>query len=137
MELEQERKTRTAESNNRVDHHPRKVIPYKEYAAHKAAEGKALTTSKPTSEDEENWNEELPLFPHEIPPAAKPVLPSQKDEWKLMVDQDPHSGSVAGDSGHGMMAVTPEDEPVNSNKELIRAVAETNENVSAVNLSNV
>ena len=55
MELEQEGKTRTAESNNRADHHPRKVIPYKEYAAHQAAKGMALTTSKPTLEDEENW----------------------------------------------------------------------------------
>ena len=108
MELEQEGKTRTAESNNTADHHPRKVIPYKEYAAHKAAEGRALTTSKPTLEDEENWDEEQPLPPCEIPPAAKPVLPSQEDEWKLMVNQDPHSGSVAGDSGHGTMAVTPE-----------------------------
>ena len=28
------------------------------------------------------------------------MVPSQEDEWKLMVDQDSHSGSVAGDSGH-------------------------------------
>ena len=103
-------KTRTAESNNRTDHHPRKVIPYKEYAACKAAEGKALTNRKPTLEDEEM---PLPPPPNKTPPAAKPVLPSQEDEWKLMVDQDPHSRSVAGDSGHGTMAVTPEDEPVN------------------------
>ena len=33
VEPEGERKTRTAESNNQAGHHPRKVIPYKEYAA--------------------------------------------------------------------------------------------------------
>ena len=82
MELEWEGKTRTAESNNRADHHPSKVIPYKEYAARQAAEGKAFATSKPTLEDEENWDEELPLPPHETLPVAKPVLPSQEDEWK-------------------------------------------------------
>ena len=62
-----ERKTRTAESNNEAGHHPRKVIPYKEYVAHKAAEVKASATSKPTVEDEEDWDEE-PLLPsHETP----------------------------------------------------------------------
>ena len=40
------------------------------------------------------------------------MAPSQEDEWKWMVDQDPHSGSVAGDSGHGTMAATGEDEPI-------------------------
>ena len=106
MELEQERKTRRTESNYRADHHPRKVISYKEYAAHKAAEGKASTTSKPTLEGEENWDEEPPFPPCKTLPAVKLVLPSQEDEWKLMVNQDPPSGSVAGDSGHGTMAVT-------------------------------
>ena len=62
MECEWERKTRAAGSDHGADHHPRKVIPYKEYVAHKAAEGKASTTSKPTLEDEENWDEE-PNFP--------------------------------------------------------------------------
>ena len=47
--------------NHRANHHPRKVIPYKEYVACKAVEEKALTTSKPTLEDEENWDEEPPL----------------------------------------------------------------------------
>ena len=113
------------------------MIPYKEYAAHKAAEVKALITSKPTLEDEENWDEELSLPPHETPPGAKPVLQSQKDEWKLMVNQAPHSKSVAGDSGHGTMAETPEDNPVNSNEKLVGAVGGINENVSAENLSDV
>ena len=69
-----ERKTRTAESNNEAGNHPRKVIPYKEYAAHKAAEAKASTTTKPTVEDEEDWDEELPLPPHETLPGTKPEL---------------------------------------------------------------
>ena len=124
-----ERKTRAAESNHRADHHPRKVTPYKEYAAPKAVEGKASTTRKPILEDEENWDEEPPLPPREALPVARPMLPSQEDEWKLMVNQDPHSRSVAGDSGHGMMAVTPKAEPVKSNEELIGAVGGINENV--------
>ena len=39
-----------------------------------------------------------------------------------MVNQNPHSGSVAGDSGHGTMAATGEDEPIDSTKELVWAV---------------
>ena len=50
------------------------MIPYKEHVAHKAVEAKASTTCKPTLEDEENWDEELPLPPHETLPVAKPVL---------------------------------------------------------------
>ena len=65
------------------------------------------------------------------------MLPSQEDEWKLMVDQNPYFRSVAGDSGHGTMAVTPEDEPVNNNEELVGAMGRINENVSAENLSDV
>ena len=105
--------------------------------AHKAAEVKALTTCKPTLEDEENWDEELPLPPRETLPGAKPVLQSQEDEWKLMVNQDPCSGSVARDSGHGTMAVTPEDNPVNNNEKLVGAVGGIDENASAGNLSDV
>ena len=82
------------------------MIPYKEYAACKADEGKVLTTSNPTLEEEENWDKDPPLPPCEIPPGAKPMVLSQEDEWKLMVNQDPHSGSVAEGSGHGMMTVT-------------------------------
>ena len=72
-----ERKTSTAESNNEAGHHPRKVISYKEYTAHKAAQAKALTTSKPTVENEEDWDEEPLLPPHETLPGAKPELQSQ------------------------------------------------------------
>ena len=101
----------------------------------KAAEGKALTTSKPTLEDKENWDEELPLPPQETPPGVRPMQPYKEDEW--MVDQDPRLGSVAGDSRHGMMAVTPEAKPVDSNEELVGAMGEIDENLSVENLSDV
>ena len=65
------------------------------------------------------------------------MAPSQEDEWKGMVDQDPHSGSVAGDSGHGTMAATGEDEPTDSTEELIGAVGGVNESVAAEHLSDV
>ena len=84
--MECERKTRTTNLNSRADPHPKKVIPYKKYAAHKEAEGRVLTTSKPASEEEENWDDESPLPPHETPPGAKPMAPSQEDKWKLMVN---------------------------------------------------
>ena len=54
-----------------------------------------------------------------------------------MVDQDPCSGSVAGDSGHRTLAVTPEAEPVEGNRELIGAVGGIDEKVSAECLSDV
>ena len=54
-----------------------------------------------------------------------------------MINQDPHSGLVAGDSGHGTMAVTPEADPVNSSKMLVEAVGGADENISAKNLSDV
>ena len=47
-----------------------------------------------------------------------------------MADKDPHPESVAGDSGHGTMAMTAETEPVTGNEELIRAVGGTDENIS-------
>ena len=134
--MEHERKTRTAESNSRADPHPKKVIPYKEYAAHKQAERRVSTTSKPTS-GEENWDEEPPLPPRETHPGAKPMASSQEDEWKLMVNQDPCSGSVAGDSGHGTMAATWEDAPIDSTEELAGAVGGVYESVTAEHLSDV
>ena len=117
--MECERKTRTAESNSRTDPDPKKVIPYKEFAAHKETEGRVSTTSKPTSGEEENWDEEPPLPPRETSPGAKSLALSQEDEWKFMVDQDSRSGSVAGDSGHGTMAATQEDEPLRALKNLL------------------
>ena len=126
-EHEQEGRTRAAESNHRVDHHPRKVIPYKEHVAHQE---KDLTANKLTLEDEENWDEEPPLPSWETTPRARPILSSQEDEWKLMVNQDPCSRSVAGDSEHGTMAMASEAKPVDSNEELIRAMGEINEDAS-------
>ena len=90
-----------------------------------------MTARKPTLRDKENWDEEPPLPPWETLPGARPILPSQEDEWKLMVNQDPHSSSVAGDSGSGMMVMTSEAEPIDSNEELIRAVGGINEDVPA------
>ena len=46
-----------------------------------------------------------------------------------MVDQDPHSGPVAGDSGHGMMVTTSEAKLIDGNEELIRAMGGINEDV--------
>ena len=48
---------------------------------------------------------------------------------ELMADQDPHPESVAGDSGHGTMAMTAETEPVTDNEELIGAVGGTDESI--------
>ena len=63
------------------------------------------------------------------------MAPSQEDEWKLMVDHDPHSGSVAGDSMHGTMAATGEDEPINSTEELVGAVEGVDESVLLLSIS--
>ena len=135
--MEHERKTRTVESNSRADPHPKKVIPYKEYAACKEVEGRVSTTSKPTLEEEENWDEEPPLPPHETPPGVKPMAPSQEDEWIFMVDQDSPSRSVAWDSGHGTMATTREDEPIDSTEELVGAVGGVDESVATEHLSDI
>ena len=123
--------------NSRADPHPKKVIPYKEYAARREAERRVLTTSKSTSGEEENWDKETPLPPCETPPVAKSMVPSQENEWKLMVNQDSHSGSVAGDSGHRTMAATGEDEPIDSTEELIGAVGGVDESVTSEHLSDV
>ena len=54
-----------------------------------------------------------------------------------MVDQDPHSRSVAGDSRHSTMAATGEDEPINSTEELVGAVGGVDESVATEHLSDV
>ena len=134
--MEHERKTRTTESNKRADLTKRK-IPYKEYAAHKEAERRVSRTSKPTSGEEENWDKEPPLPPHEIPPGAKSMVLSQEDKMKVMVNQDPCSGSVSGDSGHETMVATGEDEPIDSTEELVGAVGGVDESVTTEHLSDV
>ena len=85
----------------------------------------------------QNWDEEPPLPPQETPPGAKSMALFQEDKWRQMTDQDPHSGSVAGDSGHGTMAATGKDEPISSTEELIEAVGGVNESVAAEHLSDV
>ena len=59
---------------------------YKEYTACREAERRVSTTSKSTSGEEENWDEEPPLPPEETPARAKSMAPSQENEWKLMVN---------------------------------------------------
>ena len=54
-----------------------------------------------------------------------------------MVNQDPHSGSVAGDSGHSTMAATGEDKPINSTEQLVGAVGGDDESVATEHLSDV
>ena len=65
------------------------------------------------------------------------MTPSQEDEWKWMIDQDPHSGVIAGDSGHGTMAATGETESIKDVKELNGAVGGVNESASVEYLSDV
>ena len=65
------------------------------------------------------------------------MVPSQEDKLKLMVNQDPHCGSVAGDSGHGTMAATQEDELIDSTEGLVGAVGGVDESVTAEHLSDV
>ena len=131
-----ERRDLTTKSNSRADPHT-KVIPYKEYTVRREAERRVSTTRKSTLGEEKNWDEEPPLPPQETSPGAKSMAPSQEDEWKLKVNQDPHSGSVAGDSGHGTMAATGEDELIDSTEELVGAVGGVNESVTTEHLSDV
>ena len=65
------------------------------------------------------------------------MAPSQEDEWKWMVDQDPHSGSVIRDSVHGIMTATGKDESIDNIKELIGAVGGLDESVATEHLSDV
>ena len=124
-------------SHSPVDTQARKVIPYKEYVAQREAERRASPTSKSTSGEEEDWDEEPPLPPQGTPPGARLMAQSQEDEWKLMVNQDPRSGSVAGDSGHGTMTATGEDESVDNMEELVGVVGGADESVTTEHLLDV
>ena len=65
------------------------------------------------------------------------MAPSQEDEWKQIVNQDPRSGSVAGDPGHGTMTATGEDEPIDNIEELVGAVGGVNKSVTAEHILDV
>ena len=65
------------------------------------------------------------------------MAPSQENEWKQMIDQDPHSGSIAGDLGHGMMTVTKETESMEETEKLTGTVGGFNESTSVEYLSDV
>ena len=54
-----------------------------------------------------------------------------------MVDQDTHSGSVVGDSGHGTMTVTGEDEHINNIEELIGVAGGVDKSVTTEHLLDV
>ena len=88
-------------------------------------------------EEEENWDDKPQCPLRSTPPGARIAPSSQEDEWRLMVNQDPHPDSVTGDSGHGTMATTAETEPATSNEELIGTVGGTDENISAGYCSNI
>ena len=61
----------------------------------------------------------------------------KEHEWRQMVNQDPHSWSVAGDSGHEMMTTSKGDEPINSTEGPVGAVSGINQSVAGAHLSNV
>ena len=98
------------------------MISYKEYKAQKQVEQGALTADKSTPEEEGDWDAEPSLLPQDPPPGASSVAPSQEDEWKRMTNQNPHLGSIAGDSGHGRMTATWDTESIEDGEELTGAV---------------
>ena len=65
------------------------------------------------------------------------MTPSQEDEWKQMINQDPCLGSIAGDSGHSTMTETGETESIEDVEELTGAVGGVNESASVEYLSGV
>ena len=97
------------------------MISLKEYRAWKEAEQKTLAADKSTTE-EEDWDVNPPQPPWETPLGIGSMAPSQEDEWKWMIDQDPHSGWIAGVSGHGTMTVMKETESMEETEELTGAV---------------
>ena len=131
-----ERRAKAAESNHNC---LRRVIPYKEYVGCRAAEKKTSTATKLTSQNEleENWDDELWCPPRSTRLGVRSAFPSKEDEWRLMADQDPCPESVAGDSGHGTMAMTAETESITDNEELIGAVGGTDENILTQHCSDI
>ena len=112
------------------------MISYKEYKAQKEVEQGASAADKSTQEEEEDSDAEPSLPPQDPPPGASSMAPSQEDEWKK-INQDPHSGSITGDSGHSTMTATEETESIEDVEELTGAVGGVNESASAEYLSDV
>ena len=98
------------------------MISYQEYKTQKEAEHRASTTNKSTLAEEEDWDMGPSLPPWETPLGAHSMAPSQEDEWKLIINQDPHLVSIAWHSGHGTMTATGETESTKELKQLIGAV---------------
>ena len=113
------------------------MISYKEYKAQKEVEQGASAADKSTPEEEEDWDAEASQPPQDTPPEASSMAPSQEDEWKQMINQDPCSCLIAGDSGHGTMAATGETESTEDVEELTGAVGGVNKSASAEYLSDV
>ena len=113
------------------------MISYKEYTAQKEVEQRASAADRCTQGKEGDWDVEPPLPPQETPTRASSMAPSQEDEWKWMIDQDPCSESIAGDSGYGTMTATRETESIKDVKELTGAVGGVDESASAEYLSDV
>ena len=62
---------------------------------------------------------------------------SQENEWKQMINQDPCSGLITGDSGHGTKTATRETESIKDVEELTGSVGGVNESASGEYLSDV
>ena len=92
-------------------------------------EQRASTVDRSTPGEEEDWDVEPSLPPWETPPGASSMVPSEEDEWKQMIDQDPHSGSITGDSGHSTMTATWETESMEDVEELAGVVGGVNKSV--------
>ena len=65
------------------------------------------------------------------------MAPSKEDEWKQIINKDPHSGLITGDSGHGTMTATGETESIENVKELTGAVGGVDKSASVEYLSDV
>ena len=104
------------------------MISLKEYKAWQEAEQETLAADKSTPE-EEDWDTDPPQPPQEPPPppGAGSMAPSQEDKWKRMINQDPYSGSITGDSGHSTLTVTKETESMEEAGELTGEVGGVDE----------
>ena len=124
-------------SNHADDVCPKSVISYKEYKAWKEVEHGASAADKSIPEEKEDCDAEPSLPSWDPPLGASSMAPSQEDEWKRMIEQDPCLGLIPGDSGHGTMTATGETESIKDGEELTGAVGGVNASASAEYLSDV